>query len=66
MINPTVTRWVTSTYCEGLSECVETAELPTGARGLRDSKNPGGPELAFDPAVWSAFVAGVKTDAFVA
>lgn len=32
--------------------------------GVRDSKNPGGPELAFAPAVWSEFVDGIKNGEF--
>ncbi|MGO9216835.1 MAG: DUF397 domain-containing protein [Streptosporangiaceae bacterium] len=33
---------------------------PPGRRGLRDSKNPAGPELIFSPAGWRTFVSRVK------
>ncbi|MGI8333182.1 DUF397 domain-containing protein [Actinomadura scrupuli] len=39
--------------------CVEVAGL-SGVVGVRDSKNPGGPELAFPPAAWHAFLDGVR------
>jgi hypothetical protein len=44
-------------------QCVEVAALwrPEQAIGLRDSKNPAGPVLAFTPSEWNAFVARVKT-----
>ena len=32
--------------------------------GVRDSKDPVGPVLAFTPEEWSAFLAGVKADEF--
>ncbi|MEU7586165.1 DUF397 domain-containing protein [Micromonospora sp. NPDC049230] len=34
-------------------------DLP-GVVGVRDSKDPTGPALAFAPATWAAFVGGVK------
>jgi hypothetical protein len=37
-----------------------------GFVGVRDSKNPDGPVLAFTPAEWEAFVDGVKKDEFTA
>jgi hypothetical protein len=39
----------------GTSNCVEVA-LAASAVGVRDSKNAGGPALAFSPAVWRGFV----------
>ncbi|WP_323055116.1 DUF397 domain-containing protein [Saccharopolyspora sp. NFXS83] len=36
-------------------QCVEVAP-GLGVVGVRDSKNPAGPALLFDSAVWSAFV----------
>ncbi|MFD7906244.1 DUF397 domain-containing protein [Kitasatospora sp. NPDC059747] len=36
-------------------ECVEVAETP-GVIHVRDSKDKSGPQLAFDPAAWKAFV----------
>jgi hypothetical protein len=40
--------------------CVEVARNLPGVVAVRDSKNPGGPALAFTPADWRAFTAGVK------
>ncbi|MFJ2776842.1 DUF397 domain-containing protein [Kitasatospora sp. NPDC087315] len=35
--------------------CVEVAEAP-GTVHVRDSKDKSGPQLAFEPAAWKAFV----------
>ncbi|MFE2410123.1 DUF397 domain-containing protein [Kitasatospora sp. NPDC059408] len=35
--------------------CVEVAETP-GVVHVRDSKDKSGPQLAFEPAAWKAFV----------
>jgi hypothetical protein len=44
--------------------CVEiTGNLP-GVVAVRDSKDPGGPVLAFTPGVWRAFTAGIKAGEF--
>lgn len=54
--------WVRSSMCAD-RQCVEAAA--TGGRVLvRDSKDPGGPVLAFTPAEWTAFVAGVRGGEF--
>ena len=37
--------------------CVEVADNLPGAVAVRDSKDPTGPVLTFDPASWRAFVA---------
>ncbi|MER5338224.1 DUF397 domain-containing protein [Micromonospora sp. NPDC002717] len=39
--------------------CVEVADNLPGVVAVRDSKDPAGPVLAFDPAAWRAFVSGV-------
>jgi proteasome lid subunit RPN8/RPN11 len=39
--------------------CVEVAELPEGARAVRDSKNPEREPLRFTAAEWAAFRQGV-------
>ncbi|PZF94634.1 DUF397 domain-containing protein [Micromonospora deserti] len=39
--------------------CVEVADNLPGVVAVRDSKDPGGPALTFEPAVWRAFVATV-------
>ncbi|CAL9555992.1 hypothetical protein SUDANB58_04543 [Streptomyces sp. enrichment culture] len=48
--------WFKSSYSgsEGDS-CVEVAHAP-GAVHVRDSKDPGGPELAVSPSAWEAFL----------
>ncbi|MBE1492469.1 DUF397 domain-containing protein [Plantactinospora soyae] len=40
-------------------DCVEVADNLPGIVGVRDSKNPTGPALTFDPSAWQAFVARV-------
>jgi hypothetical protein len=47
----------------GEGECVEVADNLPGVVGVRDSKDANGPALVFTPAVWSAFVEGVRADA---
>jgi hypothetical protein len=48
--------WQKSTHSNSGGACVEVAG--TGpAVAVRDSKNPGGPALAFTPAQWHAFTA---------
>ncbi|MGC4744490.1 DUF397 domain-containing protein [Micromonospora sp. DT201] len=52
--------WRKSTRSGGSGgDCVEVADNLAGVVGVRDSKDPAGPALAFAPATWSAFVAGV-------
>ena len=40
--------------------CVEVARNLPGVVAVRDSKDPAGPALAFTPADWEAFTAGLK------
>ncbi|HEY0697212.1 MAG TPA: DUF397 domain-containing protein [Micromonospora sp.] len=40
-------------------DCVEVADNLPGVIGVRDSKDPTGPALTFEPAAWRAFVAQV-------
>ncbi|MER6524619.1 DUF397 domain-containing protein [Streptomyces sp. NPDC001508] len=49
--------WRKSTYSgdEGGS-CVEIAEAPCATVAVRDSKNPTGPQLAFEPSVFTSFL----------
>lgn len=54
--------WTKSSFCEN-SVCVEVASL-NGAHAVRDSAYPAGGLLVFDPAAWSAFIAGVKAGEF--
>ncbi|MFD7464100.1 DUF397 domain-containing protein [Streptomyces tendae] len=49
--------WFKSSYSDGNEgdSCVEIATEPTTVH-VRDSKNIGGPQLAFAPAAWVGFV----------
>ncbi|MGW2521837.1 DUF397 domain-containing protein [Streptomyces sp. NPDC001617] len=40
-------------------DCVEVAELPGGARAVRDSKNPDRAPLRFTASEWISFRMGV-------
>ena len=47
----------------GSDGCVECA-LWSDTVGVRDSTDPGGPELVFDQATWRAFIDDLKSGAF--
>ncbi|WP_326561773.1 DUF397 domain-containing protein [Micromonospora sp. NBC_01796] len=53
--------WFKSSRSANNANCVEV-RFAGAAVGVRDSKDLGGPALAFGPAAWSSFVAAVKTD----
>ncbi|MEU0483188.1 DUF397 domain-containing protein [Streptosporangium sp. NPDC006013] len=40
--------------------CVEVANLFSGGRAVRDSKNPNGPTLSFTPHAWRTFITDIK------
>ncbi|WP_431885916.1 DUF397 domain-containing protein [Micromonospora wenchangensis] len=62
-MNPSA-RWRKSTRSNGQGgNCVEVADELSGVVMVRDSKDPGGPVLAFDPYSWRAFVAGTARKA---
>ncbi|MEU7586144.1 DUF397 domain-containing protein [Micromonospora sp. NPDC049230] len=44
----------------GGGNCVEVADNLVGVVGVRDSKDPSGPALTFDPQTWKAFVGFAK------
>lgn len=44
----------------GCGDCVEVADNLAGVIGVRDSKDPVGPTLAFDPAAWTRFLVLAK------
>ena len=48
----------------GSGECVEVRVDPTGRVWVRDSKNPAGPRLSFDPQAWHAFLADLREGRF--
>ena len=52
--------WRKSRYSNGQAECVEVAPNLPGIIAIRDSKDPGGPTLAFGQVQWRAFAAKVK------
>lgn len=52
-----VVSWRKSSYSQTVNDCVETAVLPGGARGVRDSKLGGSsPVLSVPAAQFAAFV----------
>ena len=56
--------WKKSTRSGGSGgNCVQ-ARLHDSTVQLRDSKDPAGPVLAFDPDTWRAFVTGVHNGEF--
>ncbi|MGH3538129.1 MAG: DUF397 domain-containing protein [Pseudonocardiaceae bacterium] len=57
-------RWKKSSRSGAGNNCVEVADLPAGGRGVRDSKNPGGPALMFTGPQWSAFTVSVRSGEF--
>jgi hypothetical protein len=58
-------RWRKSSYSStNGGACVEVAGNVPGVVAVRDSKDPGGPELVFTSAGWAAFTAGVREGEF--
>jgi hypothetical protein len=56
--------WRKSTRSAQKTDCVEVADNLPGTVAVRDSKDQGGPTLAFTPAAWDSFLAGVKDGEF--
>jgi Domain of unknown function (DUF397) len=56
--------WRTSTYSANGSTCVEVASNLPSIVAVRDSKDRGGPGLAFSDQAWSAFIQGIKRREF--
>jgi len=57
--------WRKSSYSGGNGgQCVEVAANLAGIIAVRDSKDRGGSVLAFTPAEWEAFTAGVRDGEF--
>ena len=50
-------QWRKSSRSDQTTQCVEVATNLTGVVGVRDSKDPAGPVLTFDPYAWRVFVA---------
>jgi Domain of unknown function (DUF397) len=57
-------RWHTSSFSGNNGTCVEVADLDSGHRAVRDSKNPAGPALTFTAAQWATFAAGIRAGQF--
>ncbi|MBW8481399.1 DUF397 domain-containing protein [Actinomadura parmotrematis] len=53
--------WRKSSHSGGLNDdaCVELADLASGV-GVRDSRNPAGPRLEFDRAIFDRLLRAVK------
>ncbi len=58
------TAWRASSYSAASGNCVEVAQLASGHRAVRDSKNPAGPVLTCTLAQWFAFTTGVRAEQF--
>lgn len=56
--------WVKSSYSMTNGNCVEVAELPSRAIGVRDSQNRQGGALWFSPGEWDLFVGILRHDGF--
>jgi hypothetical protein len=54
--------WFKSSRSANNAACVEV-RVAADAVGVRDSKDRGGPALAFDPTAWTGFVVALKADA---
>lgn len=52
--------WFKSSHSGSGGDCVEAAWLDAGFIGVRDSKNPAGPALAFSQSEWTAFTTRLK------
>ncbi|MGP3978121.1 DUF397 domain-containing protein [Streptomyces sp. 8N114] len=51
--------WTKSSYSTGNGACVEVKSPAVRTVAVRDSKEPQGPALSFQPEAWGAFVARV-------
>ncbi|MFJ5303881.1 DUF397 domain-containing protein [Streptomyces sp. NPDC088350] len=58
-VDLTTAVWHKASASGGEGNCVEVAQLPNGARAVRDSKNPGHTPLRFTASEWSAFQDGI-------
>jgi Domain of unknown function (DUF397) len=56
--------WAKSSLSFSNGNCVEVTELPGGAVGVRNSRNPGGPVLRFSRDEWDAFLGGARLGEF--
>ncbi|MER0241954.1 DUF397 domain-containing protein [Streptomyces sp. HSW2009] len=61
---PTSAKWFKSSYSGYQGDCIEVGAGVPSTVPVRDSKDPHGPTLTFEPAAWTAFVTGVKAGDF--
>ncbi|WP_424636976.1 DUF397 domain-containing protein [Embleya sp. AB8] len=54
-----VSDWYKSSYSDSGANCVETASIKSGARAVRDSKDPGVGHLVVDASSWAALTAAL-------
>lgn len=59
-----VTAWVKSSLSGPNGNCVEVADLPGGAVGVRSSRDREGPVLRFTLDEWQAFLGGARKGEF--
>ncbi len=52
--------WRTSSHSGANGDCVQVARPAPALIAVRDSKDPGGPRLAFTAARWTAFTGALK------
>lgn len=67
MADPTGARWFKSSRSGNGGDCVEVATNlieREAAIFVRDSKNPEGGTLTFEPDAWQEFIAGVRSSEF--
>ena len=56
--------WTKSSLSYANGNCVEVANLPGGAVGVRNSRDRAGLVLRFTPEEWHAFLGGVRNGEF--
>ncbi|MFD4994825.1 DUF397 domain-containing protein [Streptomyces buecherae] len=56
--------WFKSRYSGSTGDCVEVGAGVPSVIPVRDSKDPHGPALTFEPAAWNAFINAVKAGDF--
>jgi hypothetical protein len=52
--------WRKTSHSGANGDCVEVACPASGLVAVRDSKDPGGPRLAFTPGQWTAFTTALR------